>query len=97
MFVCFVQHCDYFTSFQLHPVTDIYFELLNHDIQVYSVKVKIIANLGGLRHLMFHWPILSSFLGIGSNLLFVFFIFGMSWKHIYGSEICKNESNGNVQ
>lgn len=82
--------------FQLHPVTDIHFEMLDHDIQIYSAKINIIANLGGLRYLMFHWPILSSFLGIGSNLVFVFFVFSMSWRHIYGPETCRNESNGNM-
>lgn len=80
--------------FQLHPVTDIHFEILDHDIQIYSAKINIIANLSGLRYLMFHWPISSAFIGIGSNLLFVFFIFSLSWRHIYGSEIFKNESNG---
>jgi len=71
--------------------------MLDHDIQIYSAKIKIIANLSGLRYLMFHWPILSSFLGIGSNLLFVFFVFSMSWRHIYGPEVYKNEPNGSIQ
>lgn len=83
--------------FQLHPVTDIYFEILNHDIQIYSANINIIANLSGLRYLMFHWPIFSAILGTGSNLLFVFCIFAMSWKHLYGSEVYKNESNGNMK
>ncbi|CAH1731591.1 seipin [Aphis gossypii] len=82
-----------FEEDQLHPVTDIYFEMLNHDIQIYSAKLNIIANLGGLRYLMFHWPIVSACLGIGSNLLFVFFIFSMSWRHIYGPEVFRNEQN----
>lgn len=87
--------CVMYFMFQTHPITDIYFELLDHDIEIYSAKIKIIADLGGLRYLMFHWPILSSTLGIGSNLLFVFFVFFMSWRHIYGSEIFENEPNGN--
>jgi len=85
-----------FTDFeddQSHPVTDIHFEVLNHDIEIYSAKINVIANLSGLRYLMFHWPISSAFIGIGSNLLFVFFIFSLSWRHIYGSEIFKNEPN----
>lgn len=81
--------------FQFHPITDIYFEVLQHDIQIYSAKLKIIADLGGLRYLMYHWPILSAFLGIGSNLFFVFFIFSMSWRHIYGSEVYENEPQSN--
>lgn len=85
-----------FEDDQLHPISDIYFEMLDHDIQIYSAKIKIIANLSGLRYLMFHWPILSSFLGIGSNLLFVFFVFSMSWRHIYGPEVYKNEPNDHL-
>ncbi|VVC38067.1 Seipin family [Cinara cedri] len=82
-----------FEEDQLHPVTDIYFELLDYDIQIYSANINIIANLSGLRYLMFHWPILSAILGIGSNLLFVFFVFSMSWRHIYGAEIYRSEPN----
>lgn len=72
-----------------------YLEVLNHDIEIYSAKINVIANLNGLRYLMFHWPISSAFIGIGSNLLFIFFIFSLSWRHIYGSEIFKNKPNGN--
>ncbi|CAI6355033.1 unnamed protein product [Macrosiphum euphorbiae] len=82
-----------FEEDQLHPVTDIYFEMLNHDIQIYSANINIFANLGGLRYLMFHWPIVSACLGIGSTFLFVFFVFSMSWRHIYDSEVYRSEPN----
>lgn len=78
-------------------MTDIYVEILNHDIQLYSANINIIANLAGLRYLMFHYPIFSAILGMGSNVFFVFCIFGMSWKHIYGSEVYKNETKSSIK
>lgn len=66
---------------QMHPVTDVYVEIQSRNIQFYSVKLHITAHFTGLRYIMFHWPILSAFLGISTNLFFILVICLLSWYH----------------
>ncbi|XP_050531276.1 seipin [Daktulosphaira vitifoliae] len=85
-----------FVEDQLHPITDVHFEVLNHDVQIYSASMTVLARLSGLRYLMFHWPILSACVGIGTNLLFAIAVFALSWRHLCGSEVCANEKNDSI-
>lgn len=43
------------------------------------------AHLSGLRYLMFHWPILSAIVGIGTNLFFITLLCTLSYLH-FGAE-----------
>ncbi|OAD61714.1 Seipin, partial [Eufriesea mexicana] len=60
-----------FEEDQNHPVTSIYVEVKSKHIELYSASIMINAHLSGLRYLMFHWPILSGIIGIGTNLFFI--------------------------
>lgn len=44
------------------------------------------AHLTGLRYLMFHWPILSAIVGIGTNLFFITFVCTLSYLHFVVEE-----------
>lgn len=66
---------------QSHPVTDVYVEIQSRKIQFYSVSLHITAHFSGLRYIMFHWPVLSAFVGVASNLIFVLLISLLSWYH----------------
>ena len=50
------------------------------------------AHLSGLRYLMFHWPILSAIVGIGTNLFFIVFICILSYLHFASEEENQDES-----
>ncbi|XP_050438473.1 seipin [Adelges cooleyi] len=82
-----------FEEDRLHPITDIHFEVLDHDVQIYAARMTILARLSGLRYLMYHWPVFSALVGIGTNLLFAFAVFAMSWRHLFGSEVIDNKHN----
>lgn len=64
-----------------HPVTDVYVEIQSKQIQFYSVTLHITAHFTGLRYIMFHWPVLSAFLGVSTNLFFILIICLLSWYH----------------
>lgn len=68
-------------NFQSHPVTDVYVEIQSKQIQFYSVTLHITAHFTGLRYIMFHWPVLSAFLGVSTNLFFILIICLLSWYH----------------
>lgn len=44
------------------------------------------AHLTGLRYLMFHWPILSAIVGIGTNLFFIALVCTLSYLHFVVDE-----------
>uniref|UniRef100_A0A1B6CYY4 Seipin n=1 Tax=Clastoptera arizonana TaxID=38151 RepID=A0A1B6CYY4_9HEMI len=73
-----------FEDVQNHAVTDIYVEIQTQHIELYKAKLYIQAQLSGLRHLMFHWPLSSAFIGVSSNLFVIIFIATLSWWHLYG-------------
>lgn len=66
---------------QTHPVTDVYLEIQSKQIQFYAVTLHITAHFTGLRYIMFHWPILSSAIGISTNLFFILIVSVLSWYH----------------
>jgi len=50
------------------------------------------AHLSGLRYLMFHWPILSAIVGIGTNLFFITLLCTLSYLH-FGTEEENTDEN----
>lgn len=70
-----------FEEDQSHPVTIIYIEIQSRHIEFYSAAIMINAHLSGLRYLMFHWPILSAIVGIGTNLFFIALVCTLSYLH----------------
>lgn len=62
-------------------MTDVYVEIQSKQIQFYSVTLHITAHFTGLRYIMFHWPVLSAFLGVSTNLFFILIICLLSWYH----------------
>lgn len=45
------------------------------------MTLHITAHFTGLRYIMFHWPVLSAFLGVSTNLFFILIICLLSWYH----------------
>ncbi|KAG5321325.1 BSCL2 protein, partial [Pseudoatta argentina] len=74
-----------FEEDQNHPVTIIFIEIQSRHIEFYSANLIINAHLSGLRYWMFYWPILSSCVGIGTNLFFIMLVCILSYIH-FGSE-----------
>ncbi|XP_033180429.1 seipin isoform X1 [Bombus impatiens] len=72
---------DNFEENQNHPVTIIYIEIQSRHIEFYSASITINAHLSGLRYLMFHWPILSGIVGIGTNLFFIALVCTLCYLH----------------
>ncbi|XP_034936677.1 seipin [Chelonus insularis] len=70
-----------FIDDQDYPVTGLHVEIQSRQIEFYSASVSIQAHLSGLRYLMFHWPIFSAVIGIGSNLFFIALICILSYLH----------------
>ncbi|CAK9804464.1 Seipin [Anthophora quadrimaculata] len=75
-----------FEDDQRHPVTVIYIEIQSKHIEIYSASVTINAHLSGLRYFMFHWPILSAIVGIGTNLFFIALVCILSYLHFTHTE-----------
>ncbi|XP_043252919.1 seipin [Colletes gigas] len=70
-----------FEEDQSHPVTIVYIEIQSRHIEFYSANIMINAHLSGVRYLMFHWPILSAIVGIGTNLFFIALVCIFSYLH----------------
>ncbi|XP_003425269.1 seipin [Nasonia vitripennis] len=81
-----------FEEDQSHPVTIVYVEIQSRHIEFYSATIMINAHLSGLRYLMFHWPILSAIIGIGTNLFFIVLICILSYLHFASEEENANET-----
>ncbi|XP_059484481.1 seipin isoform X2 [Neocloeon triangulifer] len=77
----------------MKPATDAYIEIQSRSVQIYSASLHIHAHFTGLRHLMFHWPILSASIGISSNLFFLGVICALSYFHLTRS----TEEEGNEE
>ncbi|ODN05679.1 Seipin [Orchesella cincta] len=67
----------------LRPVTEATIEIQSQHIEVYSVRLRIHAHFTGLRYFMFHWPVLSGFVGITTNLFFLSVIAILSWYKFF--------------
>lgn len=72
--------------FQSHPVTHLFIEIQSRHIEFYSATLMINAHLSGLRYIMFNWPILSTIIGIGTNLFFITFVCTLSYLHFAAEE-----------
>lgn len=70
-----------FYIIQNHPVTDVLVVIQSRHIEFYSARIMITAHLSGLRYLMFHWPILSALIGVGTNLFFIALVCALSYFH----------------
>lgn len=77
-------------------MTEIYVEIQNKNIELYSATLHVNAHFTGLRYLMFHWPLLSAGVGISSNLFFIVLIFSLSWYHLTKSELDSDYEFDNV-
>merc|ERR1712168_1414187 len=72
----------YFTNFHPDPHTPaelINIEVKSNNLQVSSALLHLEASLTGLRHLMYRHPWLSSFLGVGTNILIISTVIAVSW------------------
>lgn len=70
-----------FEEYQNHPVTIIHIEIQSRHIELYSASIAINAHLSGLRYLMYHWPVFSAIVGIGTNLFFIALVCTLSYLH----------------
>lgn len=70
---------------QRAPVRDVYVELQTRRIQLYGVELRVVAHFSGLRYAMWQWPLVSAFVGISSNLMFILIALALSyynWSHM---------------
>ncbi|XP_043501062.1 seipin [Polistes fuscatus] len=81
-----------FEEDQSRPVTLIHVEIESKFIEFYSASLVINAHLSGLRYLMYHWPILSAIIGIGTNLFFLALISILSYLHFAMEEEDEEEN-----
>lgn len=54
-------------------------EVQSKQIEFYSVTLHITADFSGLRYILFYYPVISSFIGILTNLFLILFIGFMCW------------------
>lgn len=64
-----------------NPVTDIYVEIQSKVVEFYGVSIHIIAHFTGIRYIIFHFPIISAFVGIGVNFIVLVVITLLLWCH----------------
>ncbi|XP_012232082.1 seipin [Linepithema humile] len=81
-----------FEEDQSHPVTHFFLEIQSRHIEFYSATLMINAHLSGLRYIMFNWPILSTIVGIGTNLFFITLVCTLSYLHFAIEEENTDES-----
>lgn len=59
-----------FTEIKDHPLTNVSIVLNHPELQIYNAKLTIIAQLSGVRYLMYHWSLSTALLAI-LNIVFV--------------------------
>lgn len=64
-----------------NSVTDIYVEIQSKVVEFYGVSLQILAHFTGLRYIIFHFPVTSALVGIGSNFVVLATITLMLWYH----------------
>lgn len=74
-----VELCDFYEEDASRPATSVTVEIQTRQIEIYSAQLRIYAHFTGLRYLMFHWPVLSAVIGIGTNLFFLSIVALLSW------------------
>lgn len=62
-----------------NSVTDIYVEIQSKVVEFYGVSLQLLAHFTGLRYIIFHFPIISAFVGIGTNFMVLVVITLMLW------------------
>jgi len=81
---------NYFTEFMddpHSPATDITLVLRSKFLQVYSASLQVHAEFAGLRHIMYHHPILSTVVGVSSNMFILAVIILISWSRFFVPEV----------
>merc|ERR1712029_287570 len=80
---------NFFNDFQGHPHTMaelLTFEIFSRHLQVSNVNIEVVAELKGLRQLMYKHPWLSAIFGIGTNTIVLFLIIFVSWTRFLSSD-----------
>ncbi|XP_056900101.1 seipin-like isoform X1 [Takifugu flavidus] len=54
-------------------------EILSNQVQIYSSHLNIHADFTGIRYLLFNFPLLSAFVGVATNFIFLSVIFILSY------------------
>eukprot|EP00066_Takifugu_rubripes_P019549 XP_011608815.1 PREDICTED: seipin isoform X2 [Takifugu rubripes] len=54
-------------------------EILSNQVQIYSSHLNIHADFTGIRYLLFNFPLLSAFVGVSTNFIFLSVIFILSY------------------
>lgn len=67
----------------MRPTTEAMVQVKSQHVDVYKVALRIHAHFTGLRYFMFHWPVLSAFMGIMTNLFFLSVIAFLSWYKFF--------------
>jgi len=81
---------NYFTEFMddpHSPATEISLVLRSKFVQVYSASLQVHAEFAGLRHIMFHHPIISTVVGVSSNMFILAVIILISWSRFFVPEV----------
>lgn len=64
-----------------NPVTSVFVEIQNSAVQFYDINLQINAQFTGLRYFMFNYPVISSVIGITTNLILILLVLLLSWYH----------------
>ncbi|GAB6031507.1 hypothetical protein CHUAL_009279 [Chamberlinius hualienensis] len=78
-----IELCDYYEEDSVSPSTSISVEIQSKHIEIYSSQLRIYAHFTGLRYMMFHWPVVSAIIGIGTNLFFLSIVAALSWYRYF--------------
>lgn len=74
-----VELFDYYEEDPWVPSVSAFLEIQSYNIEIYSASLGIYAHFTGLRYIMFHWPLISAVVGVGTNLFFLSVIALLSW------------------
>ncbi|XP_037531723.1 seipin-like [Nematolebias whitei] len=61
------------------PSVAVFIEIISSKVQIYSSHLYVHAHFTGIRYLLFYFPILSAFVGVFSNFIFLSFLFILSY------------------
>ncbi|XP_041847141.1 seipin-like [Melanotaenia boesemani] len=61
------------------PSVTAFIEILSSKVQIYASELYIHAHFTGLRYLLFQFPIISAFVGVSTNFIFLSFLFILSY------------------
>ncbi|ELT94670.1 hypothetical protein CAPTEDRAFT_127674 [Capitella teleta] len=72
------------------PAFGAYVEIQTRKIQIYRSKISLHARFTGLRYFMYHYPFISTFIGVTVNMFFLIVITLASWYR-FGAEVSFEE------